>query len=132
MKPKFDSDEGVPEKNVGLVSEEDKDQTYNQAEDDISPEKNQYFSQAGCLLVSAQIFMLLLGFCSDLSGGASTQRSMLDTAIGGSATQTYLVVTTIIGVLLLAFLHRGQKHNRVALFILPVMFMLMALVLIRK
>ena len=115
-----------------MQNEEDEGREEDLEDSGSTPEDDRFYAMGGCALVSAQVTMMLVGFCSQFNAASLTVGGNSNAAAGRSSAMTYLVVTTIIGVLLLAFLNRGKGRDPVALYVLPIMIMLMALVLISK
>ncbi len=111
---------------------EDDAQDDETAEDGLTPEDDRFYSMGGCALISGQIIMMIVGFCSQFNVTSLTVDGHSNAAAGRSAAVACLVVTTISGLLLLAFFNRGKGHDPVALYLLPIMFMLMSLVLITR
>ncbi len=124
--------EGDGEESKAKDSGEDDAQDDDTADDGSTPEDDRFYSMGGCALISGQIIMMIVGFCSQFNVTSLTVGGPSDAAAGRSAAVTCLVVTTISGILLLAFFNRGKGHDPVALYLLPIMFMLMSLVLITR
>lgn len=123
---------GDGEESKAQDSTEDDAQDDDTSEDGLTPEDDRFYSMGGCALISGQIIMMIVGFCSQFNVSSLTVGAQSNAAAGRSAALTYLVVTTISGLLLLAYFNRGKGHDPVALYLLPIVFMLMSLVLITR